>query len=229
MTVNYSIFENPFYDTKPAPKWAFTVEFLLSEDMNVKERTPELPNDPPEWLNDVYKYLNSGKRFDREEWMDKLTKSVIKVPIKHPSPDGAVPLYYPAYARQYNGRYEEAGEMTLTFNDNRKREIRYILEQLLHAKGFDYQNDPGDDSVRPTLPSCFYFDMLVRVYDIERVNQYDPTKGPDEVAEQGTVKSFLYESCFVSKLGQEENTYVSSESVRTIEATISYNGIKQLD
>lgn len=227
--MNYNIFENPFYDTKPAPKWAFTVEFMLSEDMNVKVKEKELPNDPPEWLNNLYKFLNSGKPFDKEEWMDKLSKAVEKVPVKHPQADDTIMLYFPAYALTFNSRYNQSGELPVTFNDNRKREIRYILEQLQHAKGFNYQNDPGDDSVRPTLPSCFYFDMLVRIYDVDRVAQYDPTKGPDEVAEKGTVMSFLYENCYVSKIGQEDNTYESKEETRKVEATIVYNGIKPLD
>lgn len=227
--MNYNIFENPFYDTKPAPKWAFTVEFMLSEDMNVKVKEKELPNDPPEWLNNLYKFLNSGKAFDKEEWMDKLSKAVDKIPVKHPQADDTIMLYFPAYALTFNSRYNQSGELPVTFNDNRKREIRYILEQLQHAKGFNYQDDPGDDSVRPTLPSCFYFDMLVRIYDVDRVAQYDPTKGPDEVAEKGTVMSFLYENCYVSKIGQEDNTYESKEEVRKVEATIVYNGIKPLD
>lgn len=221
----YNIFKNPFFDVKPEPNWAFTVEFILSEDLDIQENRVEIQGDPPKLLQDVVDKLNSTGRFGREEWMNKLGKAVVKIPLKHPEPAGTFNIFYPGYYKTYSSRYDQAHSITLTFNDNIKRDIRFILEQLMQADGLDYQTD---GNTRPTLPPCFYFDMIVRVYDVERVNQYDPTDGADKVAEAATVQAYKYEFCYVSKLGAEQNTNEGNETIRTIDATITYQRMTPL-
>ena len=221
----YNIFKNPFFDVKPEPSWAFTVEFILSEDLDIQENRVEIQGDPPKLLQDVVDKLNSTGRFGREEWMNKLGKAVVKIPLKHPEPAGTFNLFYPGYYKTDSSRYDQAHSITLTFNDNIKRDIRFILEQLMQADGLDYQTD---GNTRPTLPPCFYFDMIVRVYDVERVNQYDPTDGADKVAEAATVQAYKYEFCYVSKLGAEQNTNEGNETIRTIDATITYQRMTPL-
>jgi hypothetical protein len=225
----YNIFNNDFYDTKPAPKWAFTVEFFLSEKLDQVDPGKsdffeyEKEDDaPPKWLQNVVNKLQKESGNTKAAWMDKLQKSVCKVPIQHPEHQNAIQMFFPGYQYTVPGRYAQSGSLTMTFNDNVSRDIRCILEQLMHFDGLRYRRDPGDNSSFPTLPSMFRFDMLVRIYDVEKVNQYDPTDGLDEVAEHGTVVSFFYESCYVSKIGNEKNTYESSDKVRTIDATINY-------
>ena len=225
----YNIFLNDFYDDKPAPKWAFTVEFLLSDKL--EQVNPGKSEDfdyededlaPPGWLQTVVEKLRASKTSTKTEWMEKLQKSVCKVPVQHPEKQNDLQLFFPGYTYIVPGNYQQSGSLTMTFNDNVSRDIRCILEQLMHFDGLRYRRDPGDGSSLPTMPSMFKFDMLVRIYDIDKVNQYDPTEGVDAVSEQGTVISFFYESCYVAKIGNEKNTYESSDKVRTIDATINY-------
>lgn len=225
----YDIFKNDFYDTKPAPKWAFTVEFFLSEDLNSstpgksKDFNTDDPDlDPPDILKKIVEKLRSNSKSARETWMDKLQKSVCKVPVQHPEQESPLQLFFPGYQYIVPSKYNQSGTLTMTFNDNIDRDIRCILEQLMYFDGISYRRESGDDSAIPVLPSVFRFDMLVRVYDVDRVNQYDPSEGPDEIAENGTVVSFFYESCYVSKIGNEKNSYETSDQPRTVEATIVY-------
>ena len=95
----------------------------------------------------------------------------------------------------------------------------------MQADGLNYRED-GNTS--PTLLPCFYFDMIVRVYDVDRVNQYDPTEGTDRVAEAATVQAYKYEFCYISKLGVEQNTNEGNETIRTIDATITYQRMTPL-
>lgn len=237
----YNIFKNDFYETKPAPKWAFTVEFFLSDSLNqivpgkasdFNYEDPEIS--PPEWLSGIVEKLRENGNSSKAEWMEILQKSVCKIPIQHPESQNALQLFFPGYQYEVSGKYQQSGILSMTFNDNVKRDVRNILEQLMHFDGLRYRRDPGDNSSLPTLPSMFRFDMLVRLYDPEKVNQYDPTDGIDAVAENGTVMSFFYDSCFVAKMGNEKNSYESSDKVRTVEASIVYQrmvplqGVKEL-
>ena len=223
----YNIFENPFYDIKPAPNWAFTVEFQLSEELDMEEPQQDFGDDPPpQVVQDIVKELRSKDKTGKAEWEDKLSKAVAKIPIKHPTPAGNFEIWYPGYHKNYTGRYDQSGTIDITFNDNVKRDIRYILENLMYVDGADYSSNDGS---RPSLPPCFYFDMIVRVYDVDKVNQYHPTDGADEVAENGTVRVFKYEFCYVNKIGQEQNSYEGTENVRTVEASIVYQRMTPLE
>lgn len=238
----YNIFKNDFYDTKPAPKWAFTVEFLLAEELQetIPGNSPVFNNEdpdlaPPEWLDNLVEKLRSSTKSAKLTWMDKLQKSVSKIPIQHPEHQNVLQLFFPGYQYEVTGRYQQSGMLDVTFNDNIDRDIRCILEQLMNFEGFRYRRVPDDGLILPTLPSIFKFDMLVRVYDVERVNQYDPSdNASDEVSENGTVQSFFYEGCYVSKIGSEKHSYESSDKPITVEATIAYqrmtpmNGSKEI-
>lgn len=217
----YNIFKNNFYSKKPAPKWAFTVEFFLSEDLNymVRDAETDEDKDKAEWFKNLKDFLTSSKHGFKERWEDILSKSVSKVPISHPTGQ-SVQYRLPGYGKQLPGRYDRANNITLNFNDNVNRDVRFILESLMYIEGMNYSNKQTERV--PCMPKQLYFDMRVRIYDVERVNQYSPTEGVDRVSENGTVKSFYYKRCFVSKIGTETNTYEASENVRTIEATITY-------
>ena len=224
----YSIFKNSFFDQKPAPKWAFTVEFLLSEKLDTfSAAQSDLPDDAPELLKSIVDKMQKSPKSTRETWMEKLSKSVSKIPVKLPSHEAEIQLFFPGYVKSYTSRSTNAGSIQVTFNDNISRDVRCILEQMMHIDGMDYQTDRDDLSVRPTLPSALRFDMIVRVYDIERVNQYEPTEGSDRVSENGTVQAFKYYGCYVSKLGTDRNDYESTDSSRTVEATIVYQDMRE--
>ena len=217
----YNIFKNDFYNSKPAPKWAFTVEFFLSDELNesIKDAETDEYKDKAEWFRDLKDFLTSSKLGFKERWENILSKSVAKVPISHPT--GQLVQYrLPGYGKHLPGRYDRANTITVTFNDNANRDVRFILESLMYIEGMNYSNEQKYQL--PTFPKKLYFDIRVRVYDVERVNQYSPTEGYDRVSEMGTVQSFYYKRCFVSKLGTETNSYEASENVRTIEASITF-------
>lgn len=217
----YNIFKNDFYDSKPAPKWAFTVEFFLNEDLNYKVRDAETDEDKDKeyWYKQLKEFLSTSRENIKVEWESKLSKSVSKIPIAHPKGQ-SVPYRLPGYAKQLPGRYTRSNSITVVFNDNIDRDIRFILEFLLYVNGFNYSNE--QETYLPMMPKSLMFDMRVRIYNVEAVNLYSPTEGYDRVSEKGTVQSYYYKGCFVSKLGDETNTYEASDSVRTIDATITY-------
>ena len=226
--IPYNIFKNDFYDEKPAPKWAFTVEFILSPtlDRYTEPLQGTLTDDAPEFLKNLVSKLEKDTGFSLSEWMEKLSKSVQSIPIVHPKGAGAIPVWFLGYMRNYPGRYNTSGSLSVNFSDNRDRDIRCILEQLLHFDGLSYLKDRSN--VYPTLSKKLWFDMIVRIYDVELVNQYDPTEGNDRVSEHGTVQAFRYDGCFVSKVGNEKNSYESSDQTRTVEATISYQRMRPI-
>ena len=209
----------------PLATYTFTVEFFLSDALDNKPQyiETEEDKDKAEWFKSLKNFLTSGTGTVKEKWESALSKSISKIPISHP--DGqSVPYRMPGYAKQLPGRYTRSGSINVTFNDNVEREIRFILESLMNADGFDYSNNQPE--LIPILPKVLYFDMRVRVYSVELVNLYDDTEGNDPVSEHGTVQSYYYSGCFISKLADETNTYEASENVRTIEATITY---RQMD
>lgn len=226
----YNIFQNDFFDTKPAPNWAYTVEFQLSPELNFESNEKEFSDDPPpEFVQNVVRELKKSSPDSKKEWEEKLSKAVAKLPIKHPQPAGNFDIWFPGYSRNYTGRYDQSGTIDVTFNDNVNRDIRYILEQIMYTDAMDYNSDDSENSTHPVLPSCFYFDMIVRVYDVEKVNQYQPTDGADEVADHGTVRAYKYEFCYVNKIGQEQNTYESTENARNVEVSIVYQRMTPLE
>lgn len=238
---SYNIFTNPFFDSRPEPLWAFTVQFDISQEISAGEEPSEIDGDPPEWLKNLEKFLKETGMSTPEEWSKKMSKSVAKIPLVHPTSAGNFPLYFAGYMHTYPGRYDNAGQIQVTFNDNVKRDMRYILEQMMHIGGMGYRTEEnGEDPTRPTLPDCLWFDMIVRIYDIDRVRQFEPT---DDIAGTGveifgssahytssigTLAEFRYGRCFISKLGSEQNTYEANENVRTIEATITYSDFTKL-
>ena len=226
--IPYNIFKNDFYDEKPAPKWAFTVEFLLSESLNQYTEALQgtLPDDAPEFLKSLVSKLEGDTGFSLSEWMEKLSKSIQSIPVSHAKTAGSIPVWFPGYTRNYTGRYETSGNIAVTFNDNMNRDIRCILEQLFHYDGLSYLKDK--DNAYPTLPKKLWFDMIVRIYDVELVNQYQPTEGNDRVSENGTVQAFRYDGCYISKIGAEKNSYESSDQTRTVDATITYQRMMPL-
>ena len=227
----YNIFKNDFFDTAPLPKWAFTVEFFLSDDLNqvVSGQSRDYDAEAPEILKSLIDKLREKKKSGRIEWMDKLQKSISKIPIKHPEHTSANILYFPGYEYAFLGRFNQNGTIEVEFNDNAHRDIRCILEQLMNFDGLRYRREPETGDIYPSLPSVLRFDMLVRIMDPGRVNQYDPTDGYDEVAEKGTVMSFYFDRCYVSKLSAEKNSYESTEKTRTVTASIKYVRMIPLD
>ncbi len=224
----YNIFKNDFYDSKPAPKWAFTVEFFLNEDLNASFDAGFTYDTLT--LFDVIgtksdsEGVSGGVKVQTgigqiEQWAEKLGKSVSKIPIAHPEGQ-SVPYRLPGFAKQLPGRYTRSNSITLTFNDNIDRDIRFIIESLIYVHGFNYSNEQSE--YLPSMPKALLFDMRVRLYDVEAVNLYDPTEGYDKVSEKGTVQSYYYKGCFFSKIGDENNSYESSDNIRTIDATITY-------
>lgn len=218
----YNIFKNDFYSNKPAPKWSFTVEFFLSDELETRKlqsTDTEEDKSKAEWYKSLKNFLTESNSLFKEDWEETLSKSVTKIPITHPESQ-AIPYRLPGYAYHLPGRYTRSNSITLTFSDNIDRDVRFILESLMYGDGLNYAND--QILKLPTLPNILKFDMRVRIYDVERVNLYEPTEGFDRVSEKGTVQSYYYKGCFVSKLGDETNTYEGSENIRTIDATITY-------
>lgn len=231
----YNVFKNDFYLTKPAPKWAFTVEFFFTHNIDFDEAstTPEFNTDDkeltaPDGLTDIVKALREKKKGTKELWMEKLQKSVAKFPLPHPSPEASNMLFFQGYHYDTPSRYNQSGSVVVTFNDNINRDIRCILEQLHNYDAYSYRNDPSDRTAIPLLPNFLHFDILLRVYDVEEVNQYDPTDGTDEVTQKGTVKSFFFEECYISKLSADKHTYESKDQLRQVDATIEYQRMTPL-
>jgi len=225
----YSIFKNDFFDVSPSPRWAFTVEFFLSEDLQVSDDSvSEISGDPPKMISDLVEKLREKSRYNKNGWEDKLQKSITKLPVPFPTPAGHIPIYFSGYFKHYTGRYDQSGSIELTFNDNIDRDVRFILEELMHLDGLGYGNVTTAESTRPTLPPCFMFDMLVRVYDIEKLMLYSGTEAIDEVADRFTVQSFMLECCYVNKIGAENNSSESTEQTRTVDAEITYQIMRPL-
>jgi hypothetical protein len=234
MANEYNIFGNDFFDKPPQPLYAFTVDFRLSDVLKNAEEPSEIEGDPPDWLKALEKYLKSNGLDTPKEWAKKLGKSVAKIPLTHPTAAGNFPVYFPGYMHTYPGRYDNAGQIQVTFNDNVRRDIRCIIEQMMHLDGMGYRTEDKEDTTRPALPDCLWFDMIVRLYDIREIRKYAPTDdlggidyinlfGDDRgVSSKGVIEAFKYSKCYISKIGAEQNTYESSENVRTIEATITY-------
>jgi hypothetical protein len=220
----YNIFQNDFFDSKPIPKWAFTAEFMLSDSIEISEE--EIERTPSETLNKIVDVLTYSRKDPKLRWMELLSKSVSKFPIVSPSSAENIPVYFPGYFNTYTGRYDNSGKLTVTFNDNCKREIRQIIEQLLHAAGMNYEND---EKALPIIPSENRFNVLVRVYNPELVNQYSPSDGQDDVAIRGTEKIFYYEECFFSRIGAEKNSNEGDEAIRTIDADLVYQRMLPID
>jgi hypothetical protein len=241
MANEYNIFGNDFFERPPQPLYAFAVEFRFSEALSTGEVPSEIEGDPPDWLKALEKYLKSNGMETPSEWAKKLSKSITKFPFVHPTATGNFPLYFPGYMNTYPGRYESNGQIQVTFNDNVKRDIRCILEQMMHLDGMGYRTEDKEDTTRPALPDCLWFDMIFRIYDIREVRKYLPTEdvtgieqinlfgGESGVSYRGVLASYRYSHCYISKLGAEQNTYESSENVRTVEATITYQDVSKYE
>ena len=236
----YNIFNNWFFEKPPQPLWAFTVEFRLSDQLENGEIQSDIENDPPEWLKSLEAFLKSNNLDTVQEWAAKMGKSVSKIPLVHPSPEGEIIAYFPGYMHTYSGRYNNSGQIQVTFNDNIRRDVRCILEQMMHLDGMGYRTEQSPDLAKPTLPKCLWFDMIVRVYDPKEVRKYSPTEDlggietlnlfDDERTKsyEGVIAAFKYGHCFVSKLGAEQNSYEANDTVRTIEATITYQDFSRV-
>ena len=228
MDTPYNIFDNSFYDVKPATKWSFTAEFVLSDKLTDFSDSPvsDIAGDPPEWLKSVVDKLKTSTGTTRQAWMDKLSKSITKIPIVNPTPDGTIPLYFPGYSRSYTGRYKQSGILSVSFNDNINRDVRCILEQLIHTDSMGYGDNPSNSY--PVLPKMLWFNIIVTIYDVEKVNLYESVEGSDSVSEHGAVKKIMYESCYVTNIPGERNSYEGSEEIRTVEAQIAYQRMVEL-
>lgn len=204
-----SIWNNPFYNSPPIPKWSWELDFKSY-------------------------FVNKDNGFDVEHRINYAdTLSHAAVSCSWGARNGnLISVYYAGVESKLPGRSQPCGDLTIKFNENVDMDVTRVLEELYHAEincdsyfygkegyAFNENFNKVDRTIRLLLHKPDY------IMQIEP-NSYDyvkPSQDAVEKAQKNILTVIEYHNCIMYKIDQNELSYESEDEVISHTATFSYD------
>ena len=191
-----SIWNNPFYNIPPIPKWSWELDFqsLFVNNDTTKENTI----DYAESLNKAAVSCQWGGRNGN-----------------------LIPVYYAGVEARLPGRSQPTGDLTIKFNENTKMNVTKILEELYHAEitcdsyfenkegyAFNKNFNKVDRSIR----------LLIHRPDVVMSHNSN-----DDDYSKNLLCEITYHNCILYKLDPIDLSYETEDEVISHNATFGYD------
>lgn len=150
---------------------------------------------------------------DIAELDGKLLAKAVKTITMAERKTNPVPIYYGGMEFRHQGRVENAGEVTITFNEDQNLSVTNILTKLFNKISWN-QNWPKSTGSQAYVNKAGNNKIILKILK------------PDSLmygTDGGTYsKQITYNNCILMNIGEVEFSY-DSEEVMEIQASFSYN------
>lgn len=206
-----SIWNNPFYNSPPIPKWSWELDFK-SYFVNTRDAQ------------------GNGYVIN---YADTLAQAAVSCSWGARN-GNLISVYYAGVESKLPGRSQPCGDLTIKFNENTNMDVTKVLEELYHAEitcdsyfygkegyAFNKNFNKVDRTIRLLIHKPEYIMQI-------DPNAYDNVKAGSNISDyakgQKNVLSVIeYHNCIMYKIDQNDLSYESEDEVISHTATFSYD------
>lgn len=206
-----SIWNNPFYNTPPIPKWSWELDFK-SYFVNTRDAQ------------------GNGYVIN---YSDTLAQAAVSCSWGARN-GNLISVYYAGVESKLPGRSQPCGDLTIKFNENTNMDVTKVLEELYHAEitcdsyfygregyAFNKNFNKVDRTIRLLIHKPDYIMQI-------DPNAYDNVKAGANIsdyakAQKNVLSVIEYHNCIMYKLDPNELSYESEDEVISHTATFSYD------